>query len=54
MEIDVLNEAWLSAVIGLVDKNIDVVRGYTCFRGEIKYDFNPLKVRGCLSQKNIQ
>ena len=48
---DILNEAWLTAILGIVDTTIDVVRCHSCFKGSVKYNFNPLKVKLTVSAR---
>ncbi|XP_067685182.1 uncharacterized protein [Haliotis asinina] len=41
--IDVHDEAWVTANIGIIGKHVDIVRAKFCYAGHIKYDLNVLK-----------
>lgn len=42
--INVDDEAWVTANIGIIGKYVDIVRAKFCYAGHIEYDLNVLKV----------
>lgn len=43
--VDIHNEAFATAHAGVVNKDFDIFRAFVCYKGQIRYNFNVLKVR---------
>ena len=53
--VDILDSAYLTFHLGLVGKkNIDMFRAEVCFKSEIKYNLNILKVSGTKQYSQFQ
>ena len=42
--VDVHDEAWAEAHVGMIGYEVDIVKACVCFKGHIAYDLNVLKV----------